>query len=236
MRMIVRRVFRELERVVQYFVVHSLHVRVVEGGEAADHLEEKGAERPPVHRLSMALVLQNLGGKILGGAAEGTRAALGSRAGDLVLGQAEVGQADVAVGVQQDVLGLQVAIDDVRRVHGLQSHGHLSSIQSRPRFGKATVLLQPEEQLAAGHVVQNHISADNGGRLVRCYYHVHDIKRYTIFLSSGRQTLGAPGMDCGVSAECNARSRCARPGSASAEPLYAVSSSHTAGLWSRLLS
>jgi hypothetical protein len=70
---------------VQDLVVHSLHVGIIEGRETSEHLEEQGAERPPVHGLAVAFVLEDLGGQVLGGAAEGLRAAFRPRAGDVAL-------------------------------------------------------------------------------------------------------------------------------------------------------
>lgn len=64
------------------------------------NLIEQRAERPPVHRLAVALVLQDLGRQVLGGAAEGLRASFHARACDAALGQTEVRQAQVALCVQ----------------------------------------------------------------------------------------------------------------------------------------
>lgn len=86
----------------QNLVVHALHIGVVKGRQARKHLEEQGAEGPPVHRLSVALVLQNLRRQILGCAAEGLGATHSARARDATLSKPEVREADVAGLVQPE--------------------------------------------------------------------------------------------------------------------------------------
>lgn len=63
--------------------------------------------------------------------AEGGRGAVGL---DVLLAQAEVGEDDVTLRVQQDVLGLQVPVDDVERVQVAQRAGDLGGVETRPRL------------------------------------------------------------------------------------------------------
>eukprot|EP00962_Isochrysis_galbana_P035958 scaffold12360_cov109-Isochrysis_galbana.AAC.11 len=64
--------------------------------------------RPPVERLAMPRVQDHLRRQIIRRAAEGE----GALSGCQPLGEAEVDELDVALGVEQQVLGLEVAEDD----------------------------------------------------------------------------------------------------------------------------
>ena len=65
----------------------------------------------------------------------------------VLLAQAEVGEDNVSLGVQQDVLGLQVAVHDVEGVEVAQRAGDLRSVEPGPGFQEAAFSLQVVEQL-----------------------------------------------------------------------------------------
>ena len=52
-------------------------------------------------------------------------------------GDAEVGDLDVAVGAEEDVLGLEVAVDDVERVEVVEREGDLGGVELGDRVGEA---------------------------------------------------------------------------------------------------
>lgn len=60
----------------QDFVVHCVDVLVVVGGEAGEHLVEEDAEGPPVDHFAVALAVEEFGGEVFGGAAEGLRSSV----------------------------------------------------------------------------------------------------------------------------------------------------------------
>ena len=47
------------------FLVHLLHILVVEGREPANHFIEQGTERPPVDALAVAFIFQDFRGEVL---------------------------------------------------------------------------------------------------------------------------------------------------------------------------
>ena len=67
---------------------------------SSTYLEQEGSQGPPVNCLAMSLIVQNLRGQVLGGAAEGLGAALRVVAGDARLRQTEVRDANVTSGIQ----------------------------------------------------------------------------------------------------------------------------------------
>ena len=63
------------------------------------------------------------------------------------LGEAKVGDSDVPIHVDQDVLWLDVTIDDVTIVHVLEAEKDLSHVKLGQFFREASLLQQVEEQL-----------------------------------------------------------------------------------------
>lgn len=127
------------------------------GGErrqTGQHVVHEGAQRPPVDRFAVAAAHQDLGRPvqqhkpvksvklpmeqathtqhlhILDGAAERVR---DDAIVDVLLAQTEVGQLDVTLCVQQNVLGLEIAIDDAQRVQMFQRADDLGQVETGPR-------------------------------------------------------------------------------------------------------
>jgi hypothetical protein len=77
---------------------------------AGEHLEHEDAEGVPVHRFVVGLSLDNLWCEVVWCTAQ--------RPGDVrdEFGESKVGELDVSIRVDEDVLGLEIAIDDVVRV------------------------------------------------------------------------------------------------------------------------
>lgn len=51
---------QHLQLGVKDFLVHQLRVLAVERGQAGNHFVDKDAQRPPVHRLAVAVALEHL--------------------------------------------------------------------------------------------------------------------------------------------------------------------------------
>ena len=64
------------------------------------------------------------------------------------LGQTEVGEANVAVFVHQDILWLKISVDDILLVQVAQSHGYLDSVESCTVLREASHLSKVHEELA----------------------------------------------------------------------------------------
>ena len=114
------------------FEKEFVSVLVVEGGDADDHLVDDAAEGPPVHLLPVALFLDDLRGEVLGGAADGL--------GELVpheLGEAEVRELEIAVLADEDVLGLEVAVDDAVGVEVLECEEDLGGEETSLVLGES---------------------------------------------------------------------------------------------------
>lgn len=54
-----------------------------------------------------------------------------------MLGETEVGDFDVTIGAEEDVLGLEVAVDDVERVKVVERESDLGGEELGYRVGKA---------------------------------------------------------------------------------------------------
>ena len=108
----------------------------------SDHLGElahtDNARRAdvPVDRFVVALGGNDLGRQVVRGAAKGPC--------DVrhLLGKAKVGDLEVAVAVEQQILGLQVTVDDVVRVQVVQRQGDLGGVKLGDGVGEALGLAQ----------------------------------------------------------------------------------------------
>lgn len=74
-----------------------------------------------------------------------------------LLSKAEVGQADVAFTVQQDILRLQVAVHDLFGVEVLYGAYNLRGIKEAGGVTEAPAAAQVAKKLSAWHVVHQHV-------------------------------------------------------------------------------
>lgn len=85
-------------------LIQFLTVFRVKWRQAHQHLVDDSAERPPISRFAVALTLQDLGRKVLSSSAKTFGVLVAFNA---FLGQAEIGEFDVAVLANEHVFGLQ---------------------------------------------------------------------------------------------------------------------------------
>ena len=135
--------------------VHELDVLRVEGGEARQHLEDERPEAPPVDGLAVAAARDHLRGHVLGGPAEGL--GLGVGAEEALLGEAEVGEDDVALAGQEEVLELQVAVEDAGVVEVLETEDDLGGVETDTALGEFLVVAEMEEKLPAVHKIKHQV-------------------------------------------------------------------------------
>ena len=150
---------------------HGDLVLAVEGDVAREHLVEDDAERVDVG-LAVDVVAQRLLGRDVVGRAEhaavGGQAVVAQRAGD-----AEVGDLGRALGVEQDVLRLDVAVHDLVRVRAAERAGDLD------RVGQRLVDRQPAEPADAvlERLALDVLEDDVGPVLVLAGVdHAHDVR------------------------------------------------------------
>lgn len=121
-----------LERFFDDLAKHGVLVLAVEWRDADEHLVSgdsglhENAERPPVGLFAVSFLRDDLRRHILRCADDGVRFGVG--AGEF-LGDTEVSELEVAVGVEQDVFGFEVAVDDVHLVEVLEREEDLGSVE-----------------------------------------------------------------------------------------------------------
>jgi hypothetical protein len=72
---------------------------------------------------------------------------------DSFLAQSEIDKADMSLGVEQHVLGLQVSVHDAVRVQAFERQNDLGAVVTSTFLGETTVRFQMEEQLTAVEVL-----------------------------------------------------------------------------------
>lgn len=115
------------------------------------HLVDQNAQCPPVHRLVVALAEDDLGRQIFRCAAQGPRPTLHP------LGEAKVGDLQVTLRVDQEILRLQIPVDQIEVVKVLEREYNLSRVKTRVRLREAADLAKMAEHLATGYIFQHHV-------------------------------------------------------------------------------
>lgn len=98
-----------------------------------------------------------------------------------VASETEIADSHVSVLVEENVGGLEVAIDDESRVHVLEAEYDLGAVEFHLLFGEDAVLRQVVVQVAAVHEVQQE------AELVRCVErvrHAHDEWRAVLLFNT----------------------------------------------------
>eukprot|EP00672_Neobodo_designis_P022365 CAMPEP_0174850216 /NCGR_PEP_ID=MMETSP1114-20130205/19102_1 /TAXON_ID=312471 /ORGANISM="Neobodo designis, Strain CCAP 1951/1" /LENGTH=523 /DNA_ID=CAMNT_0016084655 /DNA_START=308 /DNA_END=1876 /DNA_ORIENTATION=- len=147
-------------------------VGVIEGEVAGEHHEEDDAARPRVGLEAVVpALLEHLGGDVVGGAAHGLeqRRAVGR----LEVRQAEVGDLQVVVLVEEEVLGFDVAVRDALRV--AVTHAGDKLLEEPPGGGlvEALGLDDAVEELAALDHLEHHVDVVGG---LHHLAQVHDVR------------------------------------------------------------
>ncbi len=87
------------------------------------------------------------------------------------LAQPEVGDLDVTIDAEQNVLRFQVPVDDALLVQGVQGQEDLCSVESSSLLVEPVLLPQVEKQLSPLHEVQHHVQfLFRLKRVVQVYY------------------------------------------------------------------
>ena len=126
----------------------------LEGRSADEELVQEDAEGPDVDHLVVLPPLDHLGGEVVEGAAQGVAA--GGRGVDR---PAEVGDLDLALRPDEEVLRLDVAVDDVLRVAVGQGLAEVGDVPGRGALGEPAAVGQFLVQLASGTVLEDEVDA-----------------------------------------------------------------------------
>ena len=124
----------------------------LEGGTADEELVQEDAQRPNVDHLVVLPSLDHFGGKVVQSAAQGVAAGGGG-----VDRPAEVGDLDLALGADEEVLRLDVAVDDVLLVAVGQGLAEVGNVPGRGALGEAAAVGQLLVQFASGTVLEDEV-------------------------------------------------------------------------------
>ena len=128
-------------------LVESHEAGVHEGRLTDQHLVHQDTQGPPVHTLSVTPTLENLRREVFRSPAHGV--AHTARRPDHGLGEPEVSDHGVALGVQEDVLGLEVSVGDVKAVKISEGGDNLCCVEFNCGGGEFVVHPHESEEFAA---------------------------------------------------------------------------------------
>ena len=101
--------------------------------------------------------MDDLGSEILRSAAETVQLV----ALDVLLGETEVGDLDVSIGIEEEILRLEVAVDDSFAVQVVETHRDFRGVETSTVFGE-TAIGEVEEELASVEEIRNEIELGLG--------------------------------------------------------------------------
>ena len=111
----------EVNLPVIYLLDHVVHVLSPKRSLVVEQLVQQDAQRPDIGLFALSLAEQNFGGHVLVSSAKSLAHFVGIVHG----APTEIAELDVEVGIQQDVLGLEVSVHDVAVVDVLHSQRSL---------------------------------------------------------------------------------------------------------------
>mmetsp|Transcript_92670 Transcript_92670/g.265619 ORF Transcript_92670/g.265619 Transcript_92670/m.265619 type:complete len:200 (-) Transcript_92670:1198-1797(-) len=130
------------------------HVVCVERHPSGHHRKHHDAKCPPIHSSIVAGLLQRLGRQVVRGAAYRVRLS------DDHLGDAQVGDLAVALVVDENVLELDVAVDDLLGMDVVDPEGHASCEEGGLVFAAVPIQVCIEsEQLASKSWLHQQVDA-----------------------------------------------------------------------------
>ena len=127
-----RQTFDQVRHRVQHGLLQDRHVRALERQMSGEHFVSHHGERVLVRRRALRFAVPLFRGHVRGGAAcfPGHLRNAGQARADL-RGEAEVQHFDLALGIDHDVAGLDVAVDDLLLVGIVERGGHLTDDRQR---------------------------------------------------------------------------------------------------------
>ena len=107
------------------------------------------------------------------------------------LGEAEVCELEMSVLVEQEVLGLEVAVDDGQRVEVVEGGRDLGGVEQTGAVGELAGVAQVREQLTSAQVLEQHVQVTTV--VVRpqpVYRHRSTVATFTLTVFSMQARLG----------------------------------------------
>eukprot|EP00047_Mylnosiga_fluctuans_P016943 m.57569 g.57569 ORF g.57569 m.57569 type:complete len:382 (+) comp6842_c0_seq1:875-2020(+) len=196
-----RRLGREHERLapVQDLLIRLLRRVRAEGRVADEHLKHNHAQRPPVARAVVSCLVEHLGCDVVRRAHRRVRhcatdafpclSALARRLRTTIVAgrkaavevgavrllhagaQAEVGQLDMAVGIEQQVVWLDVAVDEAQRVDRADRQHRLRDVEPRPVFAERVVAHEHRHHVSPREKFHDQVEVD---RILKAVEHLDD--------------------------------------------------------------
>mmetsp|Transcript_50509 Transcript_50509/g.100836 ORF Transcript_50509/g.100836 Transcript_50509/m.100836 type:complete len:257 (-) Transcript_50509:258-1028(-) len=157
----------EPDAALEDLLVQDHRVLIEKGRPPHQELVQQHPHRPPVHRRPVPLAANDLWRHVLWRAAERPRPVQHH------LGEAEVCDLDVAVAVEEEVLGLEVAVGDHLPVQVLQTKHNLGCVISTGGQVESLFGSQESEDVSALRELQDHVHTP---RVLECAVDLNKVR------------------------------------------------------------
>jgi hypothetical protein len=152
-----------------YLLVDPHRVLVPEGRLANQHLVDKDAQGPPIHRGTVSTVANDFWSKIFRSATEGVRHSSAMRIFTFrqrltfrrvrwwwkVLGESKIDKFEVPVSIQENILGFEVSVGDMLHIVEVRKdQGDFGSVELDRRDGEPTGTPEVGEYFSARGVIE----------------------------------------------------------------------------------
>ena len=125
----------------------------------------------PVHGFVVALGRHDFRGQVIGSSTKGPCDVRN------LLRETKIGDLQVSVPIQKQILGLEVSVDDLLRVEVLQGKGHLSGVELSDRIGKPLKLISTDsgkDSETTEHCATTYLGLAQQTEKFTTLYKVHD--------------------------------------------------------------
>lgn len=144
--------FGEMKFALENVLINDHGIVVGKGINSSDHFINNDSECPPVNRLTMALILQNFGRKILWRATKGKGSVLNN------FSKTKISELNVAIGGNEYILRFKISVDDIFAMEVLEDEDELRGVEGGFVRFKHAFFSEVGEELPAGNVFHEEVN------------------------------------------------------------------------------
>lgn len=144
--------FGEMKFALENVLINDHGIVVGKGINSSDHFINNDPERPPVNRLTMALILQNFWRQILRRATKGKSSVLNN------FSKTKISELNVAIGGNEYILRFEISVDDIFAMEVLEDEDELRGVEGGFVGFEHAFFSEVGEELPAGNVFHEEVN------------------------------------------------------------------------------